>query len=105
MTNIKESIIGVLKNFEQRDYKKGGVSIAPEMYDTIADKIYNLILEESVVFHHDYKYDKTLLISFGTKVQEFLLKPPFNLEHSQHGIACEKLSEVRESFLEQRYPF
>lgn len=53
--------------------------------------------------NHDY--DKKLLIEYGVKIQEYLLNPPFNLEHSQHGIACEKLADVRNSFLDERYPF
>lgn len=36
MTKIKASIIQTLKEFEQRDFKRGGVSIAPEMYNAIA---------------------------------------------------------------------
>ena len=36
---MKEKIIEILKQFEQRDYKRGGVSIAPEMYEAIANKI------------------------------------------------------------------
>lgn len=39
MTKIKASIIQTLKEFEQQDYKRGGVSIAPEMYNAIADKL------------------------------------------------------------------
>ena len=39
MTKIKASIIQTLKEFEQQDYKRGGVSIAPEMYNAIADEL------------------------------------------------------------------
>jgi len=53
----------------------------------------------------NYSYDKKLLINYGIKIGEYLMKPPFNLEHSQHGIACEKLSELRERFLNEQYPF
>ena len=53
MTKIKASIIKTLKEFEQQDYKRGGVSIAPEMYDAIADKIYReLIKPEKVAKEH-----------------------------------------------------
>ena len=52
-----------------------------------------------------YEYDKKLLMDYGIKIQEYLLKPPFNLEHSQHGIACDKLADVRESFLDDRHAF
>jgi hypothetical protein len=48
-------------------------------------------------------YDKKLLLDYGVKIQEYLLKPPFNLEHSQHGIACDKLADVRENFLNDRH--
>lgn len=37
---MKNKILAILKQFEQHDYKTGGVSIAPEMYDAIANKIY-----------------------------------------------------------------
>jgi hypothetical protein len=36
---MKEKVIEILKSFEQQDYKRGGVSIAPEMYSAIADRI------------------------------------------------------------------
>ena len=39
---MKEQIIEVLKQFEQRDYKTGGVSLAPEMYNAIAESIVKL---------------------------------------------------------------
>jgi hypothetical protein len=39
MKDIKTTIISTLKEFEQQDYKRGGVSIAPEMYGAIADKL------------------------------------------------------------------
>jgi hypothetical protein len=41
----KEKVIAILKEFEQRDYKRGGVSIAPEMYKAIADKIYRELIK------------------------------------------------------------
>lgn len=53
----------------------------------------------------NYDYDKKLLMDYGVKIQEYLLKPPFKLEHAQHGIACDKLADVRENFLDKRYPF
>lgn len=53
MKKIKEKIIKTLKEFEQKDYKRGGTSIAPEMYDAIADKIYReLIKPEKVANEH-----------------------------------------------------
>lgn len=36
---MKDLILQILKEFEQLDYKRGGASIAPEMYNAIADKI------------------------------------------------------------------
>ena len=49
----KTKVISILKEFEQQDYKRGGVSIAPEMYDAIADKIYReLIKSEKVAKEH-----------------------------------------------------
>lgn len=35
----KENIIEILKQFEQRDFKNGGVSIAPERYEGIANEL------------------------------------------------------------------
>lgn len=35
----KQAVIEILKKFEQQDYRYGGVSIAPEMYDAIATHI------------------------------------------------------------------
>ena len=46
----KEIIIETLKEFEQIDYKKGGVSIAPEMYNAIADKICSRLSEKKYLF-------------------------------------------------------
>jgi hypothetical protein len=49
----KKKIIAILKDSEQRDYKRGGVSIAPEMYEAIADKINReLINPEQVAKEH-----------------------------------------------------
>jgi|TARA_R110000823_G_scaffold314235_2_gene443030 hypothetical protein len=38
---MKEKIIIILKQFEQTDYKRGGVSIDPSNYDAIANQIIN----------------------------------------------------------------
>lgn len=43
----KKKIIAILKEFEQRDYKRGGTSIAPEMHDAISDKIYRELIKSS----------------------------------------------------------
>ena len=39
---MKEQIIEILKQFEQTDYKIGGVSLAPEMYNAVAESIVKL---------------------------------------------------------------
>lgn len=44
------------------------------------------------------EYERKLINDFSIKVTEYLLKPPFNLEHAQHGIACEKLAILRNNF-------
>lgn len=45
------------------------------------------------------EYERKLINDFSIKVTEYLLKPPFNLEHAQHGIACENLAILRNNFL------
>jgi len=47
--NKKEEVIKILKQFEQRDYKLGGVSLAPEMYNAVAEKIVKLFAIPVVV--------------------------------------------------------
>lgn len=65
MKKIKAKIIQTLKEFEQQDYKRGGVSIAPEMYDAVADKIYReLIKPEKVAKDHFRKQRDNGLIEF-----------------------------------------
>ena len=44
---MKEQIIEVLKQFEQKDYKTGGVSLAPEMYNAVAESIVKLLPDVS----------------------------------------------------------
>lgn len=51
----------------------------------------------------NYEYDKKLLMDFKPKIYEWIMKPPFNLEHAQHGIACEKLGDVCAEFLQKRH--
>lgn len=74
-------------------------------YVWVYDYETELLPNESQKTLSNYDYDKNLLIDYGVKIKEYLLKPPFNLEHAQHGIACEKLADVRNSFLDKRYPF
>lgn len=45
---MKQEIINILRQFEQRDYKKGGVSLAPEMYDAVAEKLVKLFCQPAV---------------------------------------------------------
>ena len=39
------------------------------------------------------------ITDYNIMVTEFLLNPLFNLEHSEHAIACEKLSDIRNQFI------
>ena len=41
------------------------------------------------------------ITDYNVKVTEFLLNPLFNLEHSKHGIACEKLADIRNKFINE----
>jgi hypothetical protein len=50
----KKKVIAILKKFEQRDYKRGGVSIAPEMYEAIADKIYRELIKPEKVANNKF---------------------------------------------------
>ena len=63
MKKQKEQIILILKEFEQRDYKIGGFSIAPEMYDAISDKIYRDVIKPEVIAkeHFRKQRDNTLI--------------------------------------------
>ena len=74
-------------------------------YGWVYDYETELLPNQNQKYLSNRDYDKRLLIDYGVKVQEYLLKPPFKLEHAKHGIACEKLVDVRNSFLDERYPF
>lgn len=64
----KKKVLSILKEFEQRDYKRGGTSIAPEMYDAIADKIYReLIKQEKVAKEHFRKQRDNGLIELQVR--------------------------------------
>jgi hypothetical protein len=39
------------------------------------------------------------ITDYNIRVTEFLLNQLFNLEHSKHRIACEKLSDIRNQFI------
>jgi hypothetical protein len=45
---------------------------------------------------------KNDITNYNIKVTEFLLNPLFNLEHSNHGIACEKLADIRNEFIKNQ---
>ena len=45
---------------------------------------------------------KNDITDYNIKVTEFLLNPLFNLEHSNHGIACEKLADIRNEFIKNQ---
>lgn len=52
---MKNKIIKILKEFEQQDYKRGGVSIAPEMYNAIADKIYRELIKPEIIAKEHFR--------------------------------------------------
>lgn len=39
------------------------------------------------------------LNDFTPKCYEWIMKEPFNLEHAEHGKACLKFQDIRNSFL------
>jgi hypothetical protein len=45
---------------------------------------------------------KNDITDYNIKVTEFLLNPSFNLEHSNHGIPCEKLADIRNEFIKNQ---
>lgn len=51
----KKKVITILKEFEQQDYKRGGVSIAPEMYNAIADKINRELIKPEIVAKNHFR--------------------------------------------------
>jgi hypothetical protein len=71
---------------------------AAELYDIIFEMQREGCLREDVI-DLIQKYEKQLLLDFTPKVYEFIAKPPFKLEHSQHGIACEKFGDTRTEFI------
>lgn len=48
-------------------------------------------------------YDWELLNQFKVEIYELMQKPPFKLEHAQHGIACEKLGDLLHEFWKKRH--
>ena len=51
-----------LKKFEQQDYKRGGVSISPEMYEAIATKIYNEVVKPQVIAKEHFRKQMTICL-------------------------------------------
>lgn len=64
---MKNKILKILKQFEQRDYKRGGTSIAPEMYNAICDKIYKDLIEPQINFNKKIKKE---LFNCTVKLQD-----------------------------------
>lgn len=73
--------------------------------------MYMTIIDGDMLWVYDYEteldfnkkdYDNKLLQDFTPKIYEWIMKPPFNLEHAQHGMACEKFGDVRAEFLQKR---
>jgi len=79
--------------------------------DLFHDKVNELIVGKKTITSNDLgkiwlvckEMEKEQMIKnitdYNLVVTEFLLNPLFNLEHSQHGIACEKLSDIRNKFI------
>ena len=73
------------------------------MYMTIIDGDMLWVYDyETELEFTKYDYDKKLLMDFTPKIYEWIAAPPFNLEHAQHGVACEKFGDVRAEFLQKR---
>jgi hypothetical protein len=73
------------------------------MYMTIIDSDMLWVYDyETELEFTKYDYDKKLLMDFTPKIYEWIMKPPFNLEHAQHGVACEKFGDVRAEFMQKR---
>ena len=62
-------------------------------------------IKNTVVFQQAKAMEKEQIIKnitdYNVKVTEFLHNPLFNLEHSKHGIACEKLADIRNKFINE----
>jgi hypothetical protein len=72
---MKDKIISILKQFEQKDYKLGGTSIAPERYSGIADKIIKEIIEPEILAKEHFRSQRDKgIVESNNKVFEFGLK-------------------------------
>jgi hypothetical protein len=64
-------------------------------------------IDKLVELHHLFYKAKEMekeqkiknITDYNIRVTEFLLNQLFNLEHSKHRIACEKLSDIRNKFI------
>lgn len=74
--------------------------------------MYMIMVDGEMLWVYDYEtqlhftqkdYDKLLLMDFTPRCYEWLMKPPFDLEHSQHAIACESFSNLRNEYLKNRH--
>lgn len=74
--------------------------------------MYMIIVDGEMLWVYDYEiqlhftkkdYDKLLLMDFTPRCHEWLMKPPFDLEHSKHAIACESFSLLRNEYLQKRH--
>ena len=84
-----------------------GVRVKSNMSNNL---MYMTIIDGDMLWVYDYEtkldftkfdYDKNLLLDFTPKIYEWISTQPFNLEHAQHGIACEKFGDVRTDFLQK----
>lgn len=59
---MEHKIIEILKKFQQQDYKRGGVSIAPEMYNAIAKNIHNYYKQLIIdICNEEYSSDEKIM--------------------------------------------
>ena len=67
---MEQKIIEILQQFQQRDYSRGGVSIPPEMYETIAKKIIKDIVKPEIISkeHFRKQRDNAIIASDKTDV-------------------------------------
>jgi len=119
---MKDKIIEILKHFEQRDYKLGGVSIAPEMYDSIANKICNDLLplthynEPNECCHlgcNDCPYEESTIMELTSlhepnqttmNTEQDYTEQPFNLETALKHPEWVRTRDGREIDFIKEYP-
>lgn len=86
-------ILDKIKNEVAKDF---GYNSYSELFDKkeLSDSII-----DAVATRYATEVAKNIVTDFNKAVTEIIMNPPFNLEHAQHSIACEKLSELRNSIL------